>query len=315
MTLLYLKAISSELEKKITLEKRGFKKWLLEFCRQAALNWSSSFILLDVLSTAYFVFVSAIPDEKVTSFLTQVGFRADISQKMSAAFNSIWAIGIMLLLLVLSKLSAQLRKQNAECLSEALKQSKAQNVEMEDTLSSLTPNLRTFYSATLQSMLRKVSLEDSPKVRISAYLPSSDQENFMPAGRYSHNAEYRSQGRTLLPFSQGCIGEAWKVGKCEWREMSKRLDTRKKKSEETYNIPNVTFDALRMNTLSIGAYRIEDSSKLPVGLVVIESDDHNLIDFDQFEEVLEEEKTNIQRLISSTHQYLTDPNLAKEAGV
>lgn len=314
MTLLYFKATPSELENS-TLEERSFKRRLLDYSCKFAANWSALFIILDSIATAYFVFVSAISDEKVTSFLTQIGFRPDISKNLSTALNSIWAIIFMIILLIFSKISAQLRGQHAERLSAALKQCRAQKLEMEETLYSLTPNLRTFYSATLQSMLRKVSLEDSPNVRISAYLPSSDQENFMPAGRYSHNAEYRSQGRTLLPFSQGCIGEAWKVGKCEWREMSKRLDTRKKKSEELYNIPSVTFDALRMSTLSIGAYRIEDSSRLPVGLIVIESDDHDVIDFDKFEKVLEEEKANIQRLISSTHPYLTDPNLAKEAGV
>ncbi len=311
---MHFKAESYELEK-VNFEERISKEQLADFLRQVALNWSRVFIFLDVFSTVYFVFVSAIPDEEVTFFLTQIGFRADISQTLSDAFNSIWTVFGMLLLLLFSRCFARLRGQSAEALSEALRQSKVQIVEMEDTLASLTPNLRTFYSATLQSMLRKVSLEVSPKVRISAYLPSSDKENFMPVGRYSHNAGYRAQGRTLLPFTQGCIGEAWTVGKCEWREMSKRLDTRRNKSEELYNIPNTTFDALGMKTVSIGAYRIEDNSRLPVGLVVIEADEHDVIDFAQFVEVLEEEKTNFQRLISSTHQYLTDPNLAKEAGV
>jgi hypothetical protein len=311
---LFLKAKSFEVGK-VTSEMRWLIERLLVFCRKAALRWDRLFIFLDTISIAYFVFVSAITDEKVTSFLTQVGFRADISENISGAVNSIWAILIMFLLLVLSKFSAGLRGQNAECLREELDKSRVRNVEMEETLSSLTPNLRTFYSATLQSMLRKVGLEDSPNVRISVYLPSSDQQNFMPAGRYSHNATYRSQGRTLLPFSQGCIGKAWDLGRCEWRQMSKSLDARKKKSKQKYDIPNATFDTLRMKTLSIGAYRIDDNSRQPVGLVVIESDDHGVINFNEFENVLEQEKTNIERLISSTHRYLTDPNLAKEAGV
>ena len=70
-----------------------------------------------------------------------------------------------------------------------------------------------------------------------------------------------------------------------------------------------------MKSVALGAYRIDDNSKSPVGLVVIEAEEHGIIDFEGFDNVLNDEKDNIQRLISSTQQYLTDPALALEAGV
>jgi hypothetical protein len=297
------------------LENQIAKESIVSVLRGVSVEWAKLFIGLEVVSTAYFVFVSAISDEEVTEFLANIGFRDEISKKLSGVFNSFWTVLLVLFLLLVAKYFAKLRQEDAKRLKAELAESKSQNEAIADTLASLTPNLQSFYEATLQSILRKVDLEASPNVRISIYLLSSDKENFRPAGRYSHNAGYRAQGRTLLPFNEGCIGEAWRVGKDEWRQLAKERAKRRTISKDKYNIPNATFDGLKMQTISIGAYRIDNESMLPVGLLVVEADDHQVIDFDRFESTFKDEKLNLQRLISSTQRFLTDPALALEAGV
>ena len=283
-------------------------------------SWPSStfldfFVRADVFFSVYFVFVSAISSSKVAAGFQEIGFREEISNSISGFIYNIWTIIFVAIALLISRMISSLKHKNAETLKAQLEDEKSQNATLSETLSSLTPSLRSFYGFTLESILKKVNLDESPKVRISAYLLSSDKEHFMPVGRFSHNAEFRMQGRTLLPFSEGCISEAWRIGKCEWREMSMNIDDRRKKSRSAYRVPEKTFNGLRMKSVALGAYRIDDNSKSPVGLVVIEAEEHGIIDFEGFDNVLNDEKDNIQRLISSTQQYLTDPALALEAGV
>lgn len=283
-------------------------------------SWPSSKILgffdvVDNVFYVYFVFVSAIPSSEVAAALPQFGFREDISNSISGFIYNIWTIFSVAIALLISRIMSSRKHKNAKKIKDQLEDEKSQNAKLSETLSSLTPSLRSFYGFTLESILKKVNLDESPKVRISAYLLSSNKEHFMPVGRFSHNAEFRMQGRTLLPFSEGCISEAWKIGKCEWREMSKNIDVRRKNSGSMYQVPEKTFNGLRMESVALGAYRIDDNTKSPVGVVVIEAVEHRIIDFERFDKVLNDEKDNIQRLISSTQQYLTDPALALEAGV
>jgi hypothetical protein len=291
------------------------KEVTINFLSRLASKFSTFFVWADVVFSVYFVFVSAVPSSKVAAGFQEFGFREDISDSISGFFYSIWTIIIAAIALLISRLISRLKNRSAEALKAQLEDAKSQNVKLSETLSSLTPSLRSFYGFTLESILKKVNLDDSPKVRISAYLLSSDKKHFMPVGRFSHNAAHRTQGRTLLPFSEGCIAKAWSIGKCEWREMSMTIDVRRKKSLKTYLVPEKTFDELRMKSVALGAYRIDDNSKSPVGLVVIEAEEHGIIDFERFNSVLNNEKDNIQRLISSTQQYLTDPALALEADV
>lgn len=286
-----------------------------EFLLQKSIRFQRFFKWTEILSSVYFVFISAVPQSKVSLLLSNIGFRSEISNTIASSIYSIWTILIIAICLIIAKGASNLVASDAKSLNDQLKFEIDQNAIMSETLSSLTPSLRSFYGFTLESILRKVKLDDSPNVRISAYILSSDKQNFVPVGRYSHNALFRTQGRTFLPFSEGCISTAWRVGKEEWREMSKNDDVRKKKSLQSYNIPEETFDGFRMKSISMAAHRIDDTSKSPVGIVVIESDQHGLIDFEVYERVLNDEKANIQRLISSTHQYLTDPALALEADV
>jgi hypothetical protein len=283
-------------------------------------SWLSSKILgffdvVDNVFYVYFVFVSAIPSSEVAAALPQFGFSEDISNSISGFIYNIWTIFSVAIALLISRIMSSRKHKNAKKIKDQLEDEKSQNAKLSETLSSLTPSLRSFYGFTLESILKKVNLDESPKVRISAYLLSSNKEHFMPVGRFSHNAEFRMQGRTLLPFSEGCISEAWKTGKCEWREMSKNIVVRRKKSGSMYQVPEKTFNDLRMKSVALGAYRIVDNTKSPVGVVVIEAVEHSIIDFERFDKVLNDEKDNIQRLISSTQQYLTDPALALEAGV
>ena len=271
--------------------------------------------MVDNVFYVYFVFVSAIPSSEVAAALPQFGFREDISNSISGFIYNIWTIFSVAIALLISRIMSSRKHKNAKKIKDQLEDEKSQNAKLSETLSSLTPSLRSFYGFTLESILKKVNLDESPKVRISAYLLSSNKEHFMPVGRFSHNAEFRMQGRTLLPFSEGCISEAWKIGKCEWREMSKNIDVRRKNSGSMYQVPEKTFNGLRMESVALGAYRIDDNTKSPVGVVVIEAVEHRIIDFERFDKVLNDEKDNIQRLISSTQQYLTDPALALEAGV
>jgi len=291
------------------------KEGTIGFLSRASSRFSTFFVWTEVASTVYFVFVSAIPSSKVIEAFRQIGFRDEISNNISGVIYSIWTIFIVAVLLLISRVTSRLRSRGVETLRIQLEGERSQNAVLSETLASLTPSLRSFYGFTLESILRKLNLDDSPKVRISAYILSSDTAYFTPVGRFSHNALYRTQGRTLLPFSEGCIADAWKVGKCEWRQMSTTEDVRKRKSLEVYQVPEDTFDGFRMKSVTLGAYRIDDNSKSPVGLVVIEAVEHNVIDFDAFSGVLNDEKVNLQRLISSTQQYLTDPALALEADV
>jgi hypothetical protein len=291
------------------------KEGTIGFLSRASSRFSTFFVWTEVASSVYFVFVSAIPSSKVIDALRQIGFRDEISNNIYSVIYSIWTIVVVAVLLLISRVTSRLRNRGIEKLKVQLEYEKSQNAVLSETLASLTPSLRSFYGFTLESILRKLNLDDSPKVRISAYILSSDTAYFTPVGRFSHNALYRTQGRTLLPFSEGCISDAWKVGKCVWRQMSMSDDVRKRKSLDTYQIPEDTFDGFRMKSVTLGAYRIDDNSQSPVGLVVIEAVEHNVIDFDAFSSVLNDEKVNLQRLISSTQQYLTDPALALEADV
>jgi hypothetical protein len=291
------------------------KEGTIGFLSRASSRFSTFFVWTEVASSVYFVFVSAIPSSKVIEALRQIGFRDEISNNIYSVIYSIWTIVVVAVLLLISRVTSRLRNRGIEKLKVQLEYEKSQNAVLSETLASLTPSLRSFYGFTLESILRKLNLDDSPKVRISAYILSSDTAYFTPVGRFSHNALYRTQGRTLLPFSEGCISDAWKVGKCVWRQMSMSDDVRKRKSLDTYQIPEDTFDGFRMKSVTLGAYRIDDNSQSPVGLVVIEAVEHNVIDFDAFSSVLNDEKVNLQRLISSTQQYLTDPALALEADV
>lgn len=273
------------------------------------------FAFVDVASSVYFVVVSIISEEKATEALSRIGLKDEVSGKISGIFYSLTFILFVTLLMGVTKYFALLRRSEQKQLRDALDACEAAKEQMGETLDSLTPNLQSIYEAILQSMLRKIGLESNPGVRITMYLLSSNKISFHPVGRYSHHATYRMQGRTLLPVNEGCIGKAWNDGKHEWRNLAKDLNQRRQKSKSTYGIPNATFDGFSMPTLSIGAYRIDNERMSPVGVIVIEADDHKMIDFDQFEKNFKEEKQSLERLIRATQPFLIDPALALEAEV
>ncbi|WP_406735751.1 hypothetical protein [Thioclava sp. GXIMD4215] len=270
---------------------------------------------IEVLAAAYFVALSAIQAPRITNFLQTAGFREDMAKAISDSLYSLGLISIVLCVLVVCRVSVRLRSDGAKKLQAEIDVLTEQNAKLTETLASLTPNLRSVYTSVLETILRRMNLDSTPDVRISAYIPSSDKEHFTPVGRFSYNAIHRLQGRTQLPFSEGCIGKAWSNGKEVWSEMSLTKEVRGKRALQNYQIPLGTFNNLRMNTVSLGAYRIEDGDNNPIAIIVIEAEKHGIINFDNFSRVLDDERVNLQRLIGTTQRYLTDPALAREADV
>lgn len=126
----------------------------------------------------------------------------------------------------------------------------------------------------LNKLLHEISQRRNwygPQFRSSVYYLSS--EDFVMITRNSADHRYEKPGRRKYPANQGVIGKAWRSRKGVFsvRDLPKDRTRWEEAMVEDYGISPEDAENLQMQSLSIGAIRLDSSRDGSVGVVVFES--------------------------------------------
>jgi len=142
---------------------------------------------------------------------------------------------------------------------------------MEQAIRSVHPEFKQAWDTKLETLTRNYSLPHT--TRISVYKHEGNQ--FTLYHRYSEDPVLKKPGRPFYPETDGCIGKAYREGKCEVSNLpcpQTDLANYKLAQQAQFNINSGTVDNFKMKSRCYAAYPIYELNKRDkIGIIVFES--------------------------------------------
>lgn len=152
-------------------------------------------------------------------------------------------------------------------------------------------NQRKLVRTVLRAVAADLDFEDTERVNIYRIdqlrgTTSESRQVFTRLSRYSKNATFDTEGRTVYPFDEGVLRKAWDAGfwhdECPYPRGKTKYFRHMKK---VFRIPETTARNMRMQPCSIAALRIDSPSGDMLGLICFESITTNRIDAERVRQV------------------------------
>lgn len=229
------------------------------------------------------------------------------AQLFSSAWDD-WIFWTPAILFVLATIGVMRRSQEV---SKHL----ARIDEMEKAIRSVHPEFKQAWDTKLKTLADNFGF--SHKERISVYKHESSQ--FVLYHRYSEDPEFRKPGRPFYPENEGCIGRAYREGKCEKSDLpcpdTRERDYKIAQQKEFY-IPEDISGNFKMKSRSYAAYALYDlNHRNKIAVIVFESlAPQKFSALNIYDKISNEEGENLSVLMSAWKNLEPSLDYAKELG-
>ncbi|MDO6817145.1 hypothetical protein [Cobetia amphilecti] len=143
-------------------------------------------------------------------------------------------------------------------------------------------------------------LDLNVKHRISIYYLDSERDKLVLLNRYAKNHDFNQQGRLFFSTTQGVLARVWREG-AFFEKKIPAFDKANTKYyrylDSNYGIKRDISSRLRMKSLTIGGYAIEDSHGHHIGAIIFESQDQDDFDEDYICKIVRRDNTRLVELI------------------
>lgn len=228
--------------------------------------------------------------------------------------NLIIYLSIIFIILVLSTfVSLRLIKTVPQIkdLENKIKDKDDELKEYSNQIIAIHKNIYLLFDGFLINLAKKHHVVDDPESRISIYVRDPVNENFVPCGRYSSNADWRKRGREILPGDQGCIAKAWNIKWCFDANFPEDRKNHSTYSQKNYNIDKKIHRNINMLSRLYAVLRLENDEKEHFAIIVFESLNKDRFSEDEIKDILDDVAEKFTDSISVFQKQILTANIKK----
>lgn len=187
---------------------------------------------------------------------------------------------------------------------------------MKDAIRNSYSDFKQAWDIKLKTFIDNYDL--SHKERISIYLKEGDK--FVLYHRYSDDPDLKKPGRPFYPADEGCIGQAYRSGRCEKEDLpcpQQDITAYKRIQKNDFNLSAGTIDNFKMLSRSYAAYAIYDDphKRNKIAVIVFESlDAQRFSGLKLYDRINNSEGINLTIFINIWKNMQPSLNYAKEMG-
>jgi len=188
-----------------------------------------------------------------------------------------------------------------------------ENEQLGNNNQALVSGLDDMIERSLVSVTNELGLDGA--IRISLYVYRGKSKTFQGIARFSPLPTYSDFVRDVYASDQGCIGRALANGECILRDMPDPSPDQSMWVTHQYQktgLDTRTSEKIRMKSREIGAFAIGEPSR--VGVVVVESERTDVLDFDAIRSLVAKESRHLAEMLKIMERNSEDPRDAAKDG-